>query len=376
MKAVKYGGCALLLLLLCFSMSVLAVYSVRSSGALSLSMTTDRASYDSGDRLRVSLRAENTGGEVLSNLVFRIDPPVSYVPAASSPSPEKEFWSLSAGSEAGITVFLTKGEETAEPELSPGFAHWFETNAVPIGLAGLLVSGLGIIAVFLLLPKRRVLLAVLLVFVLLVSALSPALTMGVGLVDDRRTFTDSVTVSVDGEDIVIPGTVTFRTGAPRGERPAETHTVVFWSDGGTEIPFQEVETGAFAMAPETVPVKDGAVFAGWYADKALSQLFVFADTPILEDTTLYARWADSVYVLDSDGDGVYDLDELAWQSDPYQPDDLIADSDSDGLPDYYERSVLGTDPANPDTDGDGLSDSVEVKQTATDPLLPDTTVTV
>src|SRR5687768_16774089 len=37
----------------------------------------------------------------------------------------------------------------------------------------------------------------------------------------------------------------------------------------------------------------------------------------------------------------------------------IADSDQDGLDDFYE-AAYGTDPTNPDSDGDGLTDKQEV----------------
>jgi hypothetical protein len=47
------------------------------------------------------------------------------------------------------------------------------------------------------------------------------------------------------------------------------------------------------------------------------------------------------------------------------------DSDKDGLSDEEERA-LGTDPALPDTDGDGLYDRDEVKVYHTKPLNPDT----
>lgn len=46
-----------------------------------------------------------------------------------------------------------------------------------------------------------------------------------------------------------------------------------------------------------------------------------------------------------------------------------ADSDSDGLPDEYEKR-LGTDPSNKDTDGDGVDDGDEI-EAGTDPLNPD-----
>ncbi len=51
--------------------------------------------------------------------------------------------------------------------------------------------------------------------------------------------------------------------------------------------------------------------------------------------------------------------------------DQNLDSDHDGLTDV-EEAKYGTDPHNPDTDGDGLSDGVEVHIWFTDPLKKDT----
>jgi len=48
-----------------------------------------------------------------------------------------------------------------------------------------------------------------------------------------------------------------------------------------------------------------------------------------------------------------------------------ADSDRDGLPDYYELETTATDPHSADTDGDGLSDYAEVCKYRTDPRAPD-----
>ncbi|MDE6593128.1 MAG: VWA domain-containing protein [Oscillospiraceae bacterium] len=39
----------------------------------------------------------------------------------------------------------------------------------------------------------------------------------------------------------------------------------------------------------------------------------------------------------------------------------LADTDKDGLTDYYEINTSGTDPKNPDSDGDGVTDGAEVR---------------
>ncbi len=41
---------------------------------------------------------------------------------------------------------------------------------------------------------------------------------------------------------------------------------------------------------------------------------------------------------------------------------LLKDSDNDGLSDYEEKNIYGTDPHNSDTDGDGMNDGKEIKK--------------
>jgi hypothetical protein len=67
--------------------------------------------------------------------------------------------------------------------------------------------------------------------------------------------------------------------------------------------------------------------------------------------------------VDSDGDGLTNLDEQGLGTNPTQ-----ADPDADGLEDG-EEIAIGTDPNDPDTDGDGYSDGEEV-DAGTDPLDP------
>lgn len=60
--------------------------------------------------------------------------------------------------------------------------------------------------------------------------------------------------------------------------------------------------------------------------------------------------------LDSDNDGLTDVEEAKLGTDPHNPD-----TDGDGLYDGDEVNIYHTDPLKADTDGDGYSDGVEVR---------------
>ena len=103
---------------------------------------------------------------------------------------------------------------------------------------------------------------------------------------------------------------------------------------------------------------------------------------------------------DADGDGLTDFDEVGvYGTDPFDPDtdaggiddgtevltdgtdpldpvDDQIDTDGDGLIDGEEVAIYGTDPLNPDTDGGTVDDGTEVLANGTDPLDPSDDVPV
>ena len=81
------------------------------------------------------------------------------------------------------------------------------------------------------------------------------------------------------------------------------------------------------------------------------------------DDWVYERLSSG---MDSDGDGLSDIDEIRI----YGTDPLNVDSDGDGLSDA-EEIAMGTDPLQRDSDGDGVDDWTEMHQALTDPLHSD-----
>lgn len=75
-------------------------------------------------------------------------------------------------------------------------------------------------------------------------------------------------------------------------------------------------------------------------------------------------------IIDTDGDGYSDDEEVASGFSPFNPEPIPikdSDMDNDGLNDYWEIQ-FGTDPFKTDTDGDGFGDFVEIDK-AYDPLM-------
>ena len=83
------------------------------------------------------------------------------------------------------------------------------------------------------------------------------------------------------------------------------------------------------------------------------------------DARLSVMYKVYTFEKDSDGDGLSDIDEVTYGSDPNNPD-----SDGDGLLDGEEVHTYKTNPMKADTDDGGVNDGIEVRLGG-NPLDPD-----
>lgn len=130
---------------------------------------------------------------------------------------------------------------------------------------------------------------------------------------------------------------------------------------------QETDKGTIESEPFTIePAEDG-----------------YTCTWLDSDEDGIPDYAESIYGTDprnpdTDSDGLTDYEEiyligtnpLKYDTDENGVNDADDDADSDGLTNKSEIE-LGTNPSNPDTDGDEISDGDEVGKYGTDPLKAD-----
>ena len=87
----------------------------------------------------------------------------------------------------------------------------------------------------------------------------------------------------------------FLSSCPTSPEP-EVYAVSFATDGGSAVAVQEVQKEGKATRPAGDTTKAGYTFENWYADDACATVWDF-DTPITQDTILYAKWTVATYTV-------------------------------------------------------------------------------
>jgi hypothetical protein len=173
-----------------------------------------------------------------------------------------------------------------------------------------------------------------------------------------------------GETTLAAGTASLFDGAVTITAESDGATFVAGYVGtslGDATPMASPEASPVAETPGLTPV---AATPGATAEPSTPEATAVADDPELDTDEDGIPDINEVAIgtdpdnLDSDGDLLYDGGELVYGSNPLNPD-----SDGDGLSDGDEVYFVGSDPTLGDTDGDGVNDYNEVVN-GTDPLDP------
>lgn len=98
-------------------------------------------------------------------------------------------------------------------------------------------------------------------------------------------------ISVNGVKEVIKAVVTYNNEESQNDEGDETVTVTFNSNEGTQIDPVKVEKGT-SLGTLTQSYKLGNSFIGWYSDEKLTTPF-FEETVVTEDITLYAAYTET-----------------------------------------------------------------------------------
>ncbi|MGK0188277.1 MAG: hypothetical protein ACI9R3_004069 [Verrucomicrobiales bacterium] len=187
------------------------------------------------------------------------------------------------------------------------------------------------------------------------------------------------TLTLEGEEGALLGGTRFSPlDAPVVLEPG-AYTIVGWGYGAGE-PNYNVGDGNAEDEGLTIPESDFITFVGGsrFGDAAVN-----GEWPATPDAGPGNRYGAGNFQFrttgDSDSDGMPDAYEKEHGLNPANSADAAQDADNDGLTNLKEYEI-GTDLNKPDTDGDGLNDNVETgtlvwdsaDDTGTDPTEPDT----
>lgn len=266
---------AVVVMLAVMAIPAFAATDVNPAEAVEFNIATDKEEYTFGEEIKVSVNLENKNQFPIRNIVL------------------KEI--VSGGFELdSATSNLTLGTLAAGETMSVTYTLGIVPSDNSIFLTILIVGAVVVFAViatiiFVVLKKKKAKAAVTsaLCLVLMLS-LIPTLPLGVFAQDAAKNYSaeSTVEIKVDGKEAVLKAELEYSV---LEDDLITKHTVSFNTDGGTEIAPVEVEDGQLLTAPEA-PVKDGFIFTGWFVNEEHSERFLFEETKVTSDMTLYADW--------------------------------------------------------------------------------------
>lgn len=239
------------------------------------------------------------------------------------------------------TKFSDNDKEVSSPQTG-------DNSNIVLWIVLIIISVVGIILTFKF-KKTKKMMSLFLCFAMILTILP---VNAFATENNMSTIMVDKSITVDGKDYEFVSTITYIVTNIEDA----TYTVSFdlnYKDAKNNISQQTIKWGECVTYP-CVPTRDHYTFAGWYLNKDetdLSNQYDFSQN-VSSDIILYAKWID--IDIDSDGDKIPDDLESYFGSNSQKND-----SDNDGLNDYEECIILGTDPIKSDTDNNGIIDYKE-----------------
>lgn len=350
MKTMKKVSAFLLMVVLCMSVMVMPAFAASTSqDGLEVTLTTDKETYEKGEQIEATLTVTNTNDFAVNNVSLESVIPEGYTLAEGTEA-MKQVASLEADETVSLTVTYVPEDTEKQPDEGDDTG---DTDTPSSGDNG-------------------------------GSTEQP----GTGNDSGSGSNTDTgYNNSTSGNGISGTGSNNSGTSPATGD----DSNVALWiallvlaSTGLVTLTALRKKFGkkmlslflCVAVIGTMIPMN--AFAAAVQKNIVLSHVIAIEDNRLTLNATVYYDAMEEDDDIDTDSDGVPDAME-EWLG----LDSSKDDTDGDGLSDYDEIYITGTDPANPDSDGDGIDDgnadadgdgvsNLQEIQDGTDPTSADT----
>ncbi len=308
-----------LITLFAFSGVMTVITAAQEASLVAATLATDKESYDEGENVNIALTVKNGN-------IYGIDKVKSEIVLPDGLTLKKGEltdgeYTLAAGQSRSneITAYIEKASkpgDTTDP-VNPGNPET-DGSLCPLWLALSILSGGTLVALGIKKKHGKRIFSLFLCAVISLTALPTDVFADEAVLPNASgSVTASKEITVNGAKKTITAEVTYNENMPAEEEV----TVTFDAGDGTPVAPITLKKGeTISRLPESFGA--GKAFMGWFTDTAFTTEF-FTNTPVNEDMTLYASFAESADDFQSGVRTTYYVEDCA----EYQPITLICDEE-------------------------------------------------
>lgn len=295
MKVIKKISVFLMAMMLYIGLYSVPVYGAfLSQDGLEVNLTADKETYDSEESVLVTFTVKNTNDFAMKNVALETLIPQGYEIVKTENATVK-VETLEAGETITLQITFMPESEDKEVSVQPTPPDNLKSPATGenielcLCLTLIVLPTIGLVIVVRGNKSKswKRMLSLMLCMAMLASMFAGVPVYANEEKLEIKTISITENVQVGNETLKLQSNVTYQV--PN----ATKYTVTFCSNGGSVIETQIIQEGMTAIEPE-IPIMQDYIFAGWYIDKELTDLYNFAN-PVTSDIVLYAKW-----VLQSD----------------------------------------------------------------------------